>query len=339
MDEHIRIEDAVVYFPVKDGTVKAVDHVTATFLAGEITGLIGESGCGKSVLGMAILGLLPEYARVEGGIWLEGRNLLAQKPGQMRRLRGRKLGLIPQNPADSFNPVRRIKGQIREGLQVGADRQKKGARRAAAAEAESEGMDNAERLASGPVGGKTSPEGLLEEFGFTQADAARVARSYPFELSGGMLQRAAAAMGTASLPEWILADEPSKGLDESLRRQLYQTLLLVKERGAKGMVIITHDLELAGTLCDSLAVMYSGEIVEMGKNILTDPKHPYTRGLLASLPQNGMRPMKGSAPAPGEHLTGCKFAARCPHAAARCFAKKPESYPLSDRTVRCFLYA
>lgn len=307
MDKNIRIEDAVVHFRVKDGTVKAVDHVTAVFRAGEITGLIGESGCGKSVLGMAILGLLPEYARVEGGIWLEGKNLLAQSPKQMRRLRGRRLGLIPQNPADSFNPVRRIKGQIQEGLRVG----KKNAR----------------------------PEELLEAFGFTQADAARVAGSYPFELSGGMLQRAAAAMGTASQPEWILADEPSKGLDSALRRQLYQTLLLVKERGAEGMLIITHDLELAETVCDSVAVMYSGEIVEMGKNVLAKPMHPYTRGLLASLPQNGMHPMRGSAPAPQEEITGCKFAERCPHAAERCFAERPGSYPLSDRTVRCFLYA
>lgn len=308
MDEHLRIEDAVVYFPVRSGTVKAVDHVTATFYAGEITGLIGESGCGKSVLGMAVLGLLPAYAQVEGGVWLEGQNLFALKPGQMRRLRGRKIGLIPQNPADSFNPVRRIKGQIGEGLRIGAVR-------------------------------AGSPEGLLREFGFGREDADRVARAYPFELSGGMLQRAAAAMGTASQPEWIIADEPSKGLDEALRRQLYQTLLLVKERGAKGMLIITHDLELAATLCDRLAVMYSGEIVETGKNILTDPRHPYTQGLLASLPQNGMQPMKGSAPAPGEQMAGCKFAARCPHAMARCFEQKPEGYPLSDRIVRCFLYA
>lgn len=307
LDENIRIEDASVYFPVKGGTVKAVDHVTATFPAGEITGLIGESGCGKSVLGMAILGLLPEYARVEGSIWLEGQNLLALKPGQLRRLRGRKLGLIPQNPADSFNPVRRIRSQIQEGLQVGKN--------------------------------KAQPEGLLREFGFTQAEAVRVAGSYPFELSGGMLQRAAAAMGTASQPEWILADEPSKGLDSALRRQLYQTLFWVKERGTKGMLIITHDLELAATLCDGLAVMYGGEIVEMGKNVLIDPKHPYTRGLLASLPQNGMQPMKGSAPAVHEVILGCKFAKRCPYASKRCLAEKPGSYPLADRTVRCFLYA
>lgn len=332
-DEHLRIEDAVVYFPVKSGTVRAVDHVTATFYAGEITGLIGESGCGKSVLGMAVLGLLPAYAQVEGGVWLEGQNLFALKPGQMRRLRGRKIGLIPQNPADSFNPVRRIKGQIEEGLRIGAARTEREAGEAPGPERTGR---TARRQAHGSAG---SPEGLLQEFGFSREDAARVAHAYPFELSGGMLQRAAAAMGTASKPEWIIADEPSKGLDEALRRQLYQTLLLVKERGAKGMLIITHDLELAATLCDRLAVMYSGEIVEMGKNILTDPRHPYTQGLLASLPQNGMQPMKGSAPAPGEQMAGCKFAARCPHAMARCFEQKPEGYPLSDRIVRCFLYA
>lgn len=320
MDENLRIEDAAVYFAVKGGIVRAVDHVSATFRAGEITGLIGESGCGKSVLGMAILGLLPDYACVEGSIWLDGQNLLALKAGQRRKLRGQRLGLIPQNPADSFNPVRRIRGQIEESLRVGK-KQKQAA-------------GNTEAAGSGEA-----VQQLLEEFGFAKADAARVGRSYPFELSGGMQQRAAAAMGTASNPEWILADEPSKGLDDALRRQLYQTLALVKERGAKGMLIITHDLELAATLCDSLAVMYSGEIVEMGKEVLKDPLHPYTRGLLASLPQNGMHPMKGSAPAPNEQIAGCKFAARCPAAQERCFLEKPDGYQYKDRTVRCFLYA
>ena len=119
MDDNLTVQDAVVHFQVKDGLVKAVDHVNARFAAGEITGLIGESGCGKSVLGMAILGLLPAYARTEGAIWLNGQNLLSLDSRQMRKLRGRKLGLIPQNPADSFNPVRKIGGQIREALAVG----------------------------------------------------------------------------------------------------------------------------------------------------------------------------------------------------------------------------
>lgn len=311
MDADLRIEDVVVHFQVKNGIVKAVDHVTATFIAGEITGLIGESGCGKSVLGMAILGLLPSYAQTEGRIWLDGKNLLALKPGHLRKLRGRKIGLIPQNPADSFNPVRRIKGQIMEGMQVGK-------------------REKADTI---------SVKKLLELYGFSPIDADRVSCSYPFELSGGMLQRSAAAMGTASQPEWILADEPSKGLDEALRIQLYDTLARVKERGVKGMMIITHDLELASALCDSVAVMYSGEIVEMGKKILASPRHPYTKGLLASLPQNGMNPMKGSAPAPGDGILGCKFASRCPEAETRCFQEKPDNYPLDDRTVRCFQYA
>lgn len=311
MDADLRIRDAAVYFPVKDGMVKAVDHVTASFAAGEITGIIGESGCGKSVLGMAILGLLPAYARTEGGIWLEGQNLLALKPGVLRKLRGRKLGLIPQNPADSFNPVRKIKGQILEGLRVG-------------------GREQADTATA---------RNLVETFGFSSDEAMRVLRSYPFELSGGMLQRLAAAMGTASRPEWILADEPSKGLDAPLRLQLYDTLARVKERGMKGMIIITHDLELASILCDSLAVMYSGEMVEIGKQVLESPLHPYTRGLLASLPENGMHPMRGNAPSPGERIPGCKFASRCQEAAQRCFQEKPGAYPLEGRTVRCFQYA
>ena len=311
MDDNLTVQDAVVHFQVKDGLVKAVDHVNARFAAGEITGLIGESGCGKSVLGMAILGLLPAYARTDGAIWLNGQNLLSLDSRQMRKLRGRKLGLIPQNPADSFNPVRKIGGQIREALAVG---NQKGQKNEMAAR-------------------------LLVEFGFEPQQAGRVLSSYPFELSGGMNQRAAAAMGTASCPEWMIADEPSKGLDEALRHQLYETLYTVKKRGIKGMLIITHDLQLATGLCDSLAVMYSGEMIEFGKNVLADPKHPYTRGLLLSLPVNGMHPMKGCAPAPGEQIGGCKFASRCPDAEIRCFCERPEGYETEGRIVRCFQYA
>lgn len=311
MNEDIRMVDTVVHFPVRDGLVKAVDHVNATFSAGEITGIIGESGCGKSVLGMATLGLLPAYARTEGGIWLEGRNLLELDSGQMRKMRGRKIGLIPQNPGDSFNPVRKIRGQILEALKI---KDKK-------------------------IQGAGHVVRLLEEFGFDNEQAVRVQRSYPFELSGGMQQRAAAAMGTASSPEWIIADEPSKGLDLALREQLYETLYLIKKRGMKGMIIITHDLALAGQLCDSVAVMYGGEIIEKGKDVLKSPKHPYTQGLLASLPSHGMHAMKGSAPAPGETAGGCKFAPRCPKAEKRCFGRRPDAYEAEGRIVRCFCYA
>ncbi len=310
--EDIRLENLAVRFPVKGGAVDAVDQVSVTFKSGEITGIIGESGCGKSVLGMAVLGLLPTYAHVSGEIWLGEDNLLKLTPRQMRTIRGRKIGLIAQNPGDSLNPVRKAGGQLMEAL--GLNTREKSCRSA-----------DARRL--------------LEDFGFSGEQAVRVLKSYPFQLSGGMQQRTVAAMGIASGASWILADEPSKGLDEKLREQMYETLRKVKKHHANGMLMITHDIVLAETLCDSVAVMYSGQIVEKGNSVIKSPRHPYTKGLIASLPSNGMNAMKGLAPAPGEELKGCKFAPRCPYTLPKCMKKRPEIYKDESGMVRCFLYA
>lgn len=311
MSQDIRVKNAKVYFPVATGYVRAVDRVSVTFESGEITGLIGESGCGKSVLGMYLLGLLPDYAEKEGEIWYKDRDLEKLSAKERRRIRGRELGLIPQNPGDSLNPVRRIKGQIQEALNL--------------VKADGQEMNTTGKL--------------LERFGFLQEQIPRVERSYPFELSGGMQQRAVAAMGVASCPSWILADEPSKGLDMTLREQMYDTLRRVREQDIDGMIIITHDLVLAEKLCDQVAVMYAGQILEKGHDVLKNPLHPYTRGLLDSLPERGMHPMTGIAPAPGEELKGCRFAKRCPKATQRCFQEEPEEQDLSGQKVRCFLYA
>jgi peptide/nickel transport system ATP-binding protein len=308
---NIEVKDAKVYFPVTAGYVKAVDRVNVTFESGKITGLIGESGCGKSVLGMYLLGLLPDYARRSGEIWYQGRDLERLAPTERRRLRGRKLGLIPQNPGDSLNPVRRIHGQILESL----------------------------KLLKPEEGREDSVAAILERFGFSVSEIPRVQRAYPFELSGGMQQRAVAAMGIASHPDWILADEPSKGLDMTLREQMYETLRLVKEQNVHGMIIITHDLVLAEKLCDEVAVMYAGQILEKGRNVLRSPLHPYTKGLLDSLPERGMHPMKGIAPAPGESIQGCRFANRCPRARETCNQIEPPEINVRGQKVRCFLYA
>lgn len=308
----IQLKDLTVYFRVRTGCVRAVDQVSVTFSRGHITGLIGESGCGKSVLGSAILGLNPSYARRSGQVLLDGRDLLALRPRQMRVLRGRVLGLIPQDPGNSLDPSRRILGQIAESLALTGLRRPEWRRRAGS---------------------------LLEQFGFSGEELERVFKSYPFQLSGGMQQRAAAAMGVASEPEWIIADEPSKGLDMALREQMYQTLRKIRENNVDSMLIITHDLLLAETLCDTLCVMYSGQIVEMGTDVLKSPMHPYTQGLLRSLPENGFQCMRGIAPSPSEMLPGCKFAPRCPYAAERCFSERPEFYSAGAGKARCFLYA
>ncbi len=311
MANNIKIEGLTVHFPVQNGTVKAVDHLNILIREGEITGIIGESGCGKSVLGMALIGLLPSYAKVGGKIWLQDRDLLQLSAKEMRLLRGREIGLIPQNPADSLNPVRKVRGQLLEALRLrGKDRKKE----------------------------ESVIRDLLEGFGFTKEEVIQVENAYPFALSGGMQQRLVAAMGLASRPRWILADEPSKGLDWELRRQMYAALKLAKKK-TSGMIMITHDLVLAQTLCDSVAVMYSGEMIEKGKNVLKHPRHPYTRGLLDSLPGKNMKVMEGCAPSPQNEPFGCKFALRCPCRQEKCEKERPGCTGDKDEMVRCFLYA
>lgn len=311
----IRMEHVSIRFPVSNGYVNAVDDVSAVFRAGEITGIIGESGCGKSVLGMGLLGLLPAYAATAGSIWLGNRRLSDLTAARIRQVRGREIGLIAQNPADSLNPVRKIRGQLTESIRLNpAGRQ-------------------AGRKAEADIVRK-----LLIDFGFREDEVVPVLNAFPFQLSGGMLQRVAAAMGVASGAAWVLADEPSKGLDTVLQKQMYRTLRQVKEQGTDGLIIITHDIALAESLCDRVAVMYSGQIVEMGTDVLGLPRHPYTKGLLASLPSRGMQPMKGLAPAPGELPEGCRFAPRCSEAGPECRRARPEARGDADEMVRCFRY-
>lgn len=312
MTEKIRIEQLSIKFPIRNGYMAAVDDASISFLAGEITGIIGESGCGKSVLGMGMLGLLPAYAQVSGEIWFGDRELLSLKPGEMRKVRGRELGLIAQNPADSLNPVRKIKKQLLEAIRLDKKNQ-----------AEHQLM----------------PARLLKSFGFRSDQIKTVLNSYPFQLSGGMQQRTVTAMGIASGADWILADEPSKGLDLALREQLYESLREVKRHHASGMIIITHDIVLAEALCDSVAVMYGGQIVEKGRQVLKSPRHPYTQGLLAAMPSQGMQIMAGQAPAPGERIKGCKFMPRCKFAMSVCGRECPQNSGDDTEMVRCFLYA
>lgn len=305
MTEGLRIENLSVTFQLRDRDVQAVDGVSAHFPAGQVTGIIGESGCGKSVLGMAVLGLLPLYAKVEGGISLEGIPL----QGARREL-GTRIGLIPQNPAESLNPARTVQAHLLEALRpLSLSRR-----------------DARERSAQ-----------LLRNFGFPQP--ARILKAYPHELSGGMQQRVLCAIGSACSPAWLLADEPTKGLDSALRDQVLDTLGSMQSRGVTGMLVITHDLTLARDLCQSLAVMYAGQVLEMGDSVLEHPLHPYTAAFLNALPERGFQPIGGIAPRAGQRLPGCPFAPRCPHCQERCARERPGAcHPEPQHMVRCFLY-
>jgi len=305
MTDGLHIKDLSVTFQLRDRDVRAVDGVSVHFPAGQITGIIGESGCGKSVLGMAVLGLLPPYAKAAGSITLDGSPLLGT-----RRALGVKLGLIPQNPAESLNPARTVQAHLLEALRPLSLSRREAKERSAQ---------------------------LLRDFGFP--NPARVLRAYPHELSGGMQQRVLCAVGSACTPAWLLADEPTKGLDSALRDQVLDTLGSMQSRGVASMLVITHDLTLARSLCQSLAVMYAGQVLEMGQGVLEHPLHPYTAAFLNALPEHGFQPIKGIAPRAGQRLPGCPFAPRCPHCRDRCTRERPgASQPESQHMVRCFLY-
>lgn len=249
------------------------------------------------------------------------------KPSRMRHLRGREIGLIPQNPGDSMNPVRRIRSQITESLKVGLTKRSPVPRSASVNHGKPR-RSTLHRLS----------EDLLCQFGFERKEAERVSISYPFELSGGMQQRAIAAIGMASRPSFVIADEPTKGLDDTLRTEMYEILQTAASQDITGMLIITHDIAMARELCTRLLVMYAGEILEDGENVLLNPLHPYTQGLTASLPENGMHPMEGSAPAPYDKIFGCVFYDRCPYAQDRCARRKPPYFEVNGSRVKCFLF-
>lgn len=303
----IRVEELSVTFRLPEGEVCAVDGVSAYFLEGKITGLIGESGCGKSVLGLALLGLLPPYAATTGNLFWNGAVITSRG---LREHLGTGIGLIPQNPSDSLNPSRTIKAHLQEALLP--LKLKKRQRTEKAGE-------------------------LLSAFGFPEPR--RILSAYPHELSGGMQQRVLCAIGAACSPCWILADEPTKGLDSALRFQVQETLLSLRERGMESMLVITHDLPLARSMCDLLAVMYAGQILESGAGVLENPLHPYTQAFLNALPENGFQSIHGVAPRAGERIFGCPFAPRCPEAKKHCYTERPPvSSPEPGRNVRCFRY-
>lgn len=305
MTGSIDLENLFVYFPVDGGAVKAVDGINLSIAAGSYTAIVGESGCGKSVLGQAILGTLPGSVKKSGSVILDKCNLLEAVPDNYY---GKTIGIVPQNPSESLNPIRSIKKQMLDIL---------------------EGLDI------------SNPEKLLKEklqfFGLD--DTERVLASYPHELSGGMQQRVLCAMSLLRKPSWILADEPTKGLDQETAQIVYENLLKIKNTGQCGMIIITHDIELARRLCDNVAVMYSGQILEFGSKVLDKPKHPYTQAFVAALPENGFQPLEGMAPSPKENITGCKFAPRCKFCKARCLEERPKEFMTGNTMVRCFLYA
>ncbi len=313
MKELMKLDHVSTTFQSRGGLVKAVCDVNFTVASGQIVGLVGETGCGKSVLGQSILRLLPPSAVTSGRILFEGKDLAAMNGEEIRAVRGKKIAYINQNPSEALNPVLKIGTQLVESLRVCGGLDKK--------EAKEHALE------------------ILASLSFD--DPADIMKKYPHELSGGMKQRALTAMAMGGKPPFLIADEPTKGLDALIRGQVIESLMkFVEFTGCSGL-IITHDLKFASAICDTLALMYAGEIVEYGptKKLFSAPKHPYLSGLVASMPQNGMHVLPGSSCSLIDMPPGCRFADRCKYADDRCRAMHPEMRGVGeDRMVRCLRY-
>jgi len=301
-------------FATRDGVLPAVADVSFEVARGEVLGLVGESGSGKSVTGFSILGLIDPPGRIAAGsIYFDGSELVGAAPESLRRLRGKRIAMIFQDPMMTLNPVLSIETQMVETV-LAHDDTTRGAARQRAIEA------------LGRVGIASAPERLAQ---------------YPHQFSGGMRQRVAIAIALLHKPDLIIADEPTTALDVTVQGQiLYEMQKLVRESGT-ALIWITHDLAVVAGLADRIAVMYAGRIVEMGDaaDVLDAPRHPYTRGLLDSVPaaaQPGarLRQIRGSTPSLLRLGPGCAFRERCDRADAEC-ATLPGLEATDGRSVRC----
>jgi oligopeptide/dipeptide ABC transporter ATP-binding protein len=313
------VRNLQTHFFSRAGVVRAVDGVSFRLDRGEILGLVGESGCGKSVSSLSLMRLVDRPGRIVAGeIVFEGRDLLALSKEEMRRLRGNRLAMIFQEPMSSMNPVFTTGSQIAEAILVH------------------------ERVSRGEAKERTLR--LMRLVGIP--DPERRFRQFPHQFSGGMLQRMMAAMALACNPSLLIADEPVTALDVTIQAQILDLIKELRDRTGASILLITHDMGVVAETCDRVAVMYLGKIVEMGPlaSIFAAPRHPYTVGLFASIPRleetvEWLHPIPGTVPSPLNLPTGCRFATRCPQALPVCAGAEPPMREIAPgHQVACFLY-
>jgi peptide/nickel transport system ATP-binding protein len=314
----LQVQDLVVEFPTRRGTLRALDHVSFDIAPGEILGVVGESGAGKSLTGAAIIGLLEPPGRIASGqIVLEGERIDNLPFERMRHIRGRKIGAIFQDPLTSLNPLYTIGQQLVETIQAHLPVNAQEARRRAI--------------------------GLLEDTGIPAA-AARIDH-FPHQFSGGMRQRVVIALALAAEPKLIVADEPTTALDVSIQAQIIQLLKrLCREHGA-AVMLITHDMGVIAETCDRVAVMYAGRLAEIGPvhEVVNQPAHPYTLGLMASIPditadRERLNQIDGAMPRLNAIPQGCAYNPRCPRAFARCTRERPDLLHAGATRAACWLH-
>ena len=293
----IEVKNLTVHYTSEGKVIHAVNNVSFSLEKGETLGLVGETGAGKTTIAKSILRILPEPpAQVDGGeILLEGKNILALSNDDMRKIRGRKISMIFQDPMTALNPVMRIGNQIAEGIALHEK-----------------------------VSGKAAEEKAKKMLEMVGIPGSRY-RDYPHQCSGGMKQRVVIAMALACSPDLLLADEPTTALDVTIQAQVLDIIKNLQQELNTAMIMITHDLGIVAEVCDNVAVVYAGEVVEYGsrEEIFDHPWHPYTVGLFGSLPDinsdvERLSPIAGMPPDPSNLPEGCAFAPRCPYAAAEC---------------------
>ena len=320
MKELLRIEDLQTRFYTRDGVVHAVNGVSYSIDEGEILGVVGESGCGKSVHALSILRLIPEPpGRIESGeVWFDGKDLLTVSDEEIRRVRGGQLAMVFQDPMSSLNPAMTVGFQIVEALRLH--------------------LDMTERQA------KERTTELLTTVGIP--DAKNRLDDYPHQFSGGMRQRVMIAMGLSCNPKLLIADEPTTALDVTIQAQIVDLIKRLQAELGMAVIWITHDLGVVADLAEKVNVMYAGYIVEHGnvRDVFKRTRHPYTIGLLGSLPRLDEDPGTELSAIPGfppdliDLKPGCPFAARCPHAIEQCWNETPRLEPTETKrhTVACW---
>ncbi len=315
----LSLRDLVVEIPTRRGALRPVDGVSFDIAAGEILGVVGESGAGKSMTGAAVIGLIDPPGRIAGGeIRLNGERIDNLGRDALRRVRGKRIGMVFQDPLTSLNPLIRIGDQIAETILTHLPVSPEEARRRAIA--------------------------ALEEVGIPAA--ARRVDSYPHEFSGGMRQRVVIALALAAEPDLVIADEPTTALDVSVQAQITALLKrLCRERGT-AVMLITHDMGVIAETADRVAVLYAGRLAEIGpvRTVIAAPRHPYTEGLMGSTPSavgvgERLRQIPGAMPRLDAIPAGCAFHPRCPKAFARCRAQTPPPLPTADGAAACWLVA
>ena len=314
----LEVRNLRVDFQTRRGTLIAVDDVSFEIKAGEVLGVVGESGAGKSLTGAAIIGLLEPPGRISGGeVRLAGKRIdnLAQE--QIRQIRGREIGMVFQDPLTSLNPLFRVGEQLIETLQTHADLDEKSARKQA--------IDWLTEV------GIPSPEVRIDQ--------------YPHQFSGGMRQRVVIALALCANPKLIIADEPTTALDVSIQAQIISVLKRLCREYGTAVMLITHDMGVIAETADRVAVMYAGRLVEIGeaRKVIQNAKHPYTLGLMGSIPTIGdteeeLRQIHGSMPRLAEIPEGCAFNPRCPNVSDRCRKNRPELQPVDESSVACWLF-